>query len=293
MRELHDRGSDDPSDDALHGRGRSALRPRRDHGPRPAARARHAESLEGDRRRRHRGADAGRRATSTSLVAHLEALDKVGGGRIVDDTVYVDVGRGGPSLPELITHADRGGFSITDVGITEATLETVFISLTGNGPARVTAPAISRDLHHHARRSARVSRRSSRCWRATYASCASSSVPFLLRTIMQPLLTTFVFAYVFPEDRSRHRREPTERRPVLDVARAGPDQLRPHLPGHPGGRTPTRLRVRLHARDRGPRDRAAPGMGAWRCRRSCRARSRPRSPPRSRSRSCCWCRARP
>ncbi len=66
-----------------------------------------------------------------SLVTHMEALDKVGGGRIVDDTVYVDVGRGGPSLPELITHADRGGFSITDVGITEATLETVFISLTG------------------------------------------------------------------------------------------------------------------------------------------------------------------
>ena len=34
-------------------------------------------------------------------------------------------------IRDLITHADRGGFSITDVGITEATLETVFISLTG------------------------------------------------------------------------------------------------------------------------------------------------------------------
>ena len=31
----------------------------------------------------------------------------------------------------LIAHADRGGFSVTDVGVTEPTLETVFIALTG------------------------------------------------------------------------------------------------------------------------------------------------------------------
>ncbi len=38
---------------------------------------------------------------------------------------------GGPALPELISHADRGGFHVTDVGVTETTLETVFITLTG------------------------------------------------------------------------------------------------------------------------------------------------------------------
>ena len=31
----------------------------------------------------------------------------------------------------MITHADRQGFAITDVGVKETTLETVFINLTG------------------------------------------------------------------------------------------------------------------------------------------------------------------
>ena len=31
----------------------------------------------------------------------------------------------------MITHADRHGFEVTDVGVTETTLETVFINLTG------------------------------------------------------------------------------------------------------------------------------------------------------------------
>ena len=38
---------------------------------------------------------------------------------------------GGPTLPEIITHADQQGFAITDVGVKETTLETVFINLTG------------------------------------------------------------------------------------------------------------------------------------------------------------------
>ena len=35
------------------------------------------------------------------------------------------------ALPKIITHAEKGGFAITDLSVTEPTLETVFISLTG------------------------------------------------------------------------------------------------------------------------------------------------------------------
>jgi ABC-2 type transport system ATP-binding protein len=66
-----------------------------------------------------------------ALVTRLETLPGVDGGRVVDDAVHVYVRHGGPTLPEIITHADRGGFAVTDVGVTEASLETVFISLTG------------------------------------------------------------------------------------------------------------------------------------------------------------------
>jgi ABC-2 type transport system ATP-binding protein len=34
-------------------------------------------------------------------------------------------------LRDVITHADRHGFDVTDVGVKETTLETVFINLTG------------------------------------------------------------------------------------------------------------------------------------------------------------------
>jgi ABC-2 type transport system ATP-binding protein len=66
-----------------------------------------------------------------ALVTHLEALPAVDGGRVVDDTVHVYVRHGGPTLPEIITHADHAGFAVADVGVTAPTLETVFISLTG------------------------------------------------------------------------------------------------------------------------------------------------------------------
>ena len=39
--------------------------------------------------------------------------------------------RGPDARPTIITHADRRGFEVTDVGMTETTLETVFINLTG------------------------------------------------------------------------------------------------------------------------------------------------------------------
>jgi ABC-2 type transport system ATP-binding protein len=34
-------------------------------------------------------------------------------------------------LPQVVTAAERGGFTITDLSIAEPSLETVFISLTG------------------------------------------------------------------------------------------------------------------------------------------------------------------
>jgi ABC-2 type transport system ATP-binding protein len=66
-----------------------------------------------------------------ALVTHIESLPAIDGGRVVDGTVHVYVRHGGPTLPEIITHADRGGFEVHDVGVTPPTLETVFISLTG------------------------------------------------------------------------------------------------------------------------------------------------------------------
>ena len=81
------------------------------------------------------GADTEVRLQATgdrqALVTHLERLPAVAGGRVLDDTVHVYVRDGGPTLPEIITHADRAGFHVTDVGVTAPSLETVFISLTG------------------------------------------------------------------------------------------------------------------------------------------------------------------
>ena len=66
-----------------------------------------------------------------ALVSALEELHGVDAGRVVDDTVYLYVKGDGPALPEIITRAQRAGFEVHDVGITETSLETVFISLTG------------------------------------------------------------------------------------------------------------------------------------------------------------------
>ncbi len=67
----------------------------------------------------------------TALAHELEQLAGVDAGRVIDDTVYVYVRAGGPTLPEIITFADRKGHAVSDVGVKETTLETVFINLTG------------------------------------------------------------------------------------------------------------------------------------------------------------------
>jgi len=66
-----------------------------------------------------------------ALADDLAALPGVASTRVVDGTVHANVTHGGPTLSDVITHADRRGFAVTDVGMTETTLETVFINLTG------------------------------------------------------------------------------------------------------------------------------------------------------------------
>jgi ABC-2 type transport system ATP-binding protein len=81
------------------------------------------------------GADTEIRIQATgdlqALATDLEALSGIDSARVVDGVVYAYVRHGGPTLSDVITHADRQGFAITDVGVKETTLETVFINLTG------------------------------------------------------------------------------------------------------------------------------------------------------------------
>jgi len=66
------------------------------------------------------------------LARHLEDFDGVQAATATTDglvRVYLRGDHAG--LARLIAHADAGGFEISDIGITEPTLEAVFINLTG------------------------------------------------------------------------------------------------------------------------------------------------------------------
>jgi ABC-2 type transport system ATP-binding protein len=65
------------------------------------------------------------------LADDLARMPGIASARVVDNTVHANITRGGPTLSDVITHADHNGFEITDVGVKETTLETVFIDLTG------------------------------------------------------------------------------------------------------------------------------------------------------------------
>ena len=84
----------------------------------------------------------------------------------------------------------------------------------------MTAPATHRRIAPPRGAARAASPRSSRCSARDMRVVRKQIVPFLLRTIMQPLLTTFVFAYVFPKIGQGVGGSRTERRSVLDVARA-------------------------------------------------------------------------
>jgi ABC-2 type transport system ATP-binding protein len=66
-----------------------------------------------------------------ALANDLAAMPGIATARVVDGVVHANVTQGGPTLSDVITHADRNGFEVTDVGVKETTLETVFINLTG------------------------------------------------------------------------------------------------------------------------------------------------------------------
>jgi ABC-2 type transport system ATP-binding protein len=66
-----------------------------------------------------------------ALARHLGDLDGTTEIHIVDGAVSVDLAGRNGILPRVVAHAEDGGFTITDLSITEPTLETVFISLTG------------------------------------------------------------------------------------------------------------------------------------------------------------------
>ena len=60
-----------------------------------------------------------------------EGVDGVGHAEVVDGSVRLKVHGTEGVLPAVVTAAERGGFTVTDLSMTEPTLETVFIDLTG------------------------------------------------------------------------------------------------------------------------------------------------------------------
>ena len=67
-----------------------------------------------------------------AMAAYLaEHVDGVSRADRVEETVRLMVRGTQGVLPAVVTAAERGGFTVTDLSITEPTLETVFIDLTG------------------------------------------------------------------------------------------------------------------------------------------------------------------
>ena len=123
--------ADDPPHDALHGGGRRAVRPARDHRPREAARARHAgtpQAVGRHRRDGHGDAIGDLDRLAAVLRDDLAATTKV---EHVEGVVRVWVAQLHGVLPAIVDAAEKQGFTVTDLSSTEPTLETVFINLTG------------------------------------------------------------------------------------------------------------------------------------------------------------------
>jgi ABC-2 type transport system ATP-binding protein len=67
-------------------------------------------------------------AMATYLAEHVDGVERADK---VEDTVRLNVRGTQGVLPAVVSAAERGGFTVTDLSITEPTLETVFIDLTG------------------------------------------------------------------------------------------------------------------------------------------------------------------
>jgi ABC-2 type transport system ATP-binding protein len=66
-----------------------------------------------------------------ALAQHLEAMDGVRSVHVADGVVRVNLAGAGGVLPRVVERAESGGFRVTDLSLTEPSLETVFIDLTG------------------------------------------------------------------------------------------------------------------------------------------------------------------
>jgi ABC-2 type transport system ATP-binding protein len=67
-------------------------------------------------------------ALAKVLAADVPGVERVD---IADGTLRVAISTSPGIVPALVTAADRSGFRVTDLSVTEVTLETVFINLTG------------------------------------------------------------------------------------------------------------------------------------------------------------------
>jgi ABC-2 type transport system ATP-binding protein len=70
-------------------------------------------------------------ADLSALATHLDTMEGATDSTVVDHTVQVSFRGIRGVLPRIVDHAERGGYTLTDLSVTEPTLETVFISLTG------------------------------------------------------------------------------------------------------------------------------------------------------------------
>ena len=66
-----------------------------------------------------------------ALARHLRSFEGAVATRVVDGTVRVDVRGGTGVVPRIVASAEQAGYPVTDLSVTEPTLETVFINLTG------------------------------------------------------------------------------------------------------------------------------------------------------------------
>jgi len=66
-----------------------------------------------------------------ALARCLEKVEGALGAQIVDSRVQLRVNGGAGLLPRVMAQAEAGGFDVTDLSMTEPTLETVFLTLTG------------------------------------------------------------------------------------------------------------------------------------------------------------------
>ena len=66
-----------------------------------------------------------------ALAHSLEGVEGVRAVQVTDGAVHAFLHGSHGALARIINHADDAGFTVRDVGITEPTLESVFITLTG------------------------------------------------------------------------------------------------------------------------------------------------------------------